>query len=140
MTEQENQREDFWNFDCVTKDYGLFQPHESAYLKKVPGGWLIRCLFVRGSRFTRSAIIFFPDSKSKWSDKNSDITWELLKNDSNPNYRTILHRLKVPEGWVIKEFLTTTHSSSSEGSTGLSLTYIPDPQHKWKIQNEQSSI
>jgi hypothetical protein len=138
MSEEPIHEKDFWDFDCITKDYGLFQPYEKALLKKVPDGWLMRCLFARGRRYTRSAIIFFPDSKSKWPDMDIDITWELLTTDSNPNYRTILHRLKVPEGWVVKEFLTTTHSSSSEGSTGLSLTYIPDPQHKWDLQNDQS--
>lgn len=118
----------FWDIFCHTTSY------ERSYFKKVHGGWLLRHLFVKGRKFTRSSIIFFPDAHNVWHDLEFDVCWENVNTTSNPNYKLILQRLKVPEGWIVKEFLTTKPSYSTlEGGTGLDLTYIPDPSHEWEI-------
>jgi len=77
--------------------------------------------------------VFFPDSKSVWHGSSFEVNWEHIKTESNLNFKTILHRLKVPEGWVVKEFFTTIKPKSGKGKTGLIMTYVPDHQHQWAL-------
>lgn len=122
----------FWDVICLTRGGGLFSSYDRTYLKIVSGGWLMRHVFFGGRRFMRSAIIFFPDSQNIWADFNFEILWEAVNKQASPNYNLILERFKTPEGWVVKEFLTSRTLYSNDGATGVSLTYIPDPTHCWE--------
>lgn len=126
-------KDKFWDFICLVRGGGAFRSSERSYLKQVPGGWLMRHLFSSGKKYTRSSIIFFPDIKGLWSDYKIELIWEDVLFEKNPNYKVIMQRLWVPEGWVIKDFLTTKSISRQEGITSLSLTYIQDPEHRWDI-------
>lgn len=65
---------------------------------------------------------------SSHSDKLSEnYLWEEIETWSSkpgkPNYYT--YRASVPDGWVV----------AITNNQGVSLTYIPDPYHKWEIPN-----
>jgi hypothetical protein len=128
-----NTRDKFWDAICKTRSGGLFAYCERTYLKIVPGGWLMRQLYFWGRKSTSSAILFFHDPQEFSVDFNFDVLWEVVNKTTNPNYNLIPERFKTPEEWVVKEFLTTKPSTSNDGVTGLSLTYIPDPQNSWEI-------
>lgn len=123
--------DNFWDLIFLTRGGGIFRSSEKTYMKIVPGGWLMRHVFFKGKRFTSSDIIFFPDANAVWNDCKFDVHWEHINTKSTPNFKFIMHRLKAPQGWVVKEFLTTKSRSSNEGMAELNLTYIPDPEHKW---------
>ncbi len=137
MQEPVTYKNDFWDHISHQSAGLVFGHKEETFLKKVPGGWLVRALFIKGRRHTRSGIIFCPDPETVWREGTIAIKWEHIKTESNPNRKHHLHRLKTPIGWIVKEFLTTRQVSTGEGSTGLSLTYIPDPGHEWTIEQAE---
>lgn len=132
MAPNENiQKKKFWD---LTKQgpREIFSPWELTLLKKVPGGLLLRHLYIRGEFHTRSALLFIPHSHSDLDIDNFEIEWKPLNTERNPNWALFLHRMRLPEGWALKELLSTK-SSSNKGTFGLSLTYIPDPENQWQI-------
>lgn len=137
MQESRTGKNDFWDHVFFQSMKVIFSPKEKTFLKKVFGGWLIRVMFIKGPRHTCSDVIFCPDSDSIWNEDGISVEWEHIKTESNPNFKTHLHRLKTPQGWIVREFLTTKRVDSSEGSTGISLTYIPDPGHQWTIDQKE---
>ncbi|TYT74189.1 hypothetical protein [Desulfobotulus mexicanus] len=105
-----------------------------AFLAKIPNGWLVRCMYDSTRVYKRSAILFFPDSKEKWVLENLEIKWETISETRTANHVISLSRLKTPEGWVVKEFMSTRFGSSQyDGTTTLNLTYVDDIEHKWII-------
>lgn len=134
MQEPVTYKNDFWNHISHQSTGLVFGHKEVTFLKRVPGGWLVRVLFIKGRRHTRSGIIFCPDPVPIWKEGAIEIEWEHIRTESNPNRKSHLHRLKTPQGWIVKEFLTTRQVSTGEGTTGLSLAYIPDPGHEWTME------
>lgn len=55
---------------------------------------------------------------------NSTLSWEALK-DTEQGILT--QRSKIPEGWLVRILYTANEA----GSTGASITFVPDPGHKW---------
>lgn len=96
MESKDTQKKEFWDFELHINNK-VFHPRETTYFKRLPGGWLIRHMFIRGQRYTRSAILFVPDPCFKWTAKQEEIKWESVNTQSNPNYKIHLHRMKVPE-------------------------------------------
>ena len=126
-------RDSFWDVVRLVRGGKIFKSSEKSYLKIVPNGWLMRHVFFKGKRFTSSAIIFFSDINGIWNNCDFNIYWEHINTRSIPNNKFLLHRLRTPEGWVVKEFLTTKSSSSTVGVLEISLTYVPDSEHKWVV-------
>ena len=134
MQDSNVQSKRFWDFELhFNKNRRIFYPREITYFKRVATGCLIMHMFLRGKKYTRSAIVFVPDPEFKWSFEHNGIMWERVHTQSNPNHKIHLHRLKAPEGWVVKELLTTKSPSQDSGIYNLSLIYIDDPHHQWDI-------
>ena len=133
MLERNNPKLKFWDFALRGKSQ-IFHPKEDTFFKKVPGGWLMRHLFFRGKKYTRSSILFIPDRDLAWQDEEADIEWASVNIKSTPNSKIFLHRLKAPEGWAVKELLTTKSAAGSDGTYDLTLAYIPDPDHQWALE------
>lgn len=58
---------------------------------------------------------------------------ELLKWESLPTDRGELLRLKVPGGWLVKEYCAFMPSQSSvnQPKPSTAMAFIPDARHEW---------
>jgi hypothetical protein len=56
---------------------------------------------------------------------NAQLVWQECKSGSIGGYRQIIHRSKVPGGWLV-----VLKQEPSE-TAGPSFTFYPDPQHVW---------
>ncbi len=55
--------------------------------------------------------------------RDSSLSWQRLKSDGDSNS---MQRSKIPGGWLVKvEFW------GGPSITGCSITFVPDPAHKW---------
>jgi len=124
-----------WKLAWSNKGEKSFPPamHENTYLIDLPEGWLLRHIFIAGKNFTQSSIVYFPDPERRWQLDNLEVKWEMISNRRTPNFVEFTSRLKTPEGWVVKELLTTKRVRSTEGTSCISLTYVDDKEHKWQI-------
>lgn len=55
---------------------------------------------------------------------SSPLFWESLPN-TNDGFS--MQRSKIPGGWLVRICFLSTDI----GSTGASITFVPDPEHKW---------
>ncbi len=66
--------------------------------------------------------------------------WEEVhrNNDSGDNYcncaDTITHRAKIQGGWLVKVELVNVDNTSA-----ISICFIPDAKHKWKVTRRESN-
>lgn len=70
----------------------------------------------------------------------STLDWEYLEEKTGEFTFTEVRRVKVPGGWLVEstKYLykekkySSNKSASAGGGFGVGLTFIPDPEHKWK--------
>ncbi|MHA1556160.1 MAG: hypothetical protein ACTSPM_04415 [Candidatus Heimdallarchaeota archaeon] len=70
----------------------------------------------------------------------STLDWEYMEEKTGDFTFTEVKRVKVPGGWLVestkylcKENLHTQNVvTGASGGFGVGLTFIPDPEHKWK--------
>lgn len=61
--------------------------------------------------------------------------WEYIVNNT--------YRLRVPGGWVIKILSSGTNwvkDSGNHSYSSSSCTFVPDPQHNWKIERRDADF
>ncbi|EFI36096.1 hypothetical protein Dthio_PD3544 [Desulfonatronospira thiodismutans ASO3-1] len=134
MNQEKKTKEKFWTKIWSNRSKGNFvlSDHEITHVKKLPGGWLLRHRFMAGKQFSRSGIIFIPDPEQIWKTDQIETKWERIFTERTPNYIAYTSRMKTPQGWVMKELLSTKRPFSREGTNCLTLTYIEDRDHQWK--------
>jgi hypothetical protein len=63
------------------------------------------------------------------------LKWELLagsvaNNSQRATPPSRIHRSKIPGGWLVETYRRSTGNSATI-SSGVGLTFVPDPDHKW---------
>lgn len=60
--------------------------------------------------------------------------WEKLEDPINYNSAlSYSHRMRVPDGWVVRSIVTIMHESTS-----VHTVFVPDKEHLWKIDEKNS--
>lgn len=106
---------------------------EYTYLRKIPGGWLLRQRLILGIQFTKSEVISFRDPDETWDLDHLEVNWEKVQTERNANYVGFTTRLKIPEGWIVKEVLSTKRHYVDRGNIGISLAFVEDLDHQWEL-------
>jgi len=94
---------------------------------EVPNGWLVReglgkmAMMESGSHM----MIFMPDPGHQWRD-SLEKKWETIKLKG-----LNLYRLPVPQGWLVREGWGKLSTNDSETHM---IVFMPDPEHKWKVE------
>jgi hypothetical protein len=57
----------------------------------------------------------------------AELIWEDVKSSGTGGEFLRFIRAEVPSGWLVE-----TLSSTRSGLPGTGLTFVPDPDHKWK--------
>jgi len=70
------------------------------------------------------------------SAKFSKLDWEFIEQNNKPisasEQGSYTRRVKIPGGWLVESVI---RGMVSDGiGYGLGLTFVPDPEHKWKIE------
>ena len=67
----------------------------------------------------------------------SKLAWETLEQSSEGLYYSRVRRAAVLGGWLVESARSHSHiTSDGEGAGigyGVGLTFVPDPEHTWKI-------
>lgn len=97
---------------------------------EVPGGWLVREGLGKMGSFlvtdeTRM-MIFMPDNNHSW-DISKKEKWEILHLKG-----LNLHRLAVPEGWLVRE---GWGKIGGENQNHM-IYFLKDPEHSWVVQKK----
>jgi hypothetical protein len=68
------------------------------------------------------------------------LVWETVKQQTSDgrNLSGYIYRAKVSNGWLVKEVqdcgFVDTHQRYVDGySWTSSITFVPDPEHKWEV-------
>lgn len=66
--------------------------------------------------------------------------WEKLKN--TPHYGNV-YRARVPGGWLVLADTWARQEEPGDGrhyaSSGVGITFYPDPEHQWTLTGEQAA-
>jgi len=65
------------------------------------------------------------------SEKFTKLEWEIIERNQTTYGHDLIRRAKVHGGWLIESI---KHQTERDGvGYGVGLTFIPDPNHEWKI-------
>jgi len=69
---------------------------------------------------------------------NKKLEWELIQHDTKGEILEMTDRLSVPGGWLVRSSITisVTGIITTSANTSLSMTFIPDQNHKWKLHEK----
>ena len=87
----------------ASSDMGVFRRKEATMRARVPGGWLIRHKEFGGEGKSGAAMVYIEDKNGQW-ELDEESQWEIIYNRRSPNDTQIDFHLKVPGGWLIREY------------------------------------
>ena len=61
--------------------------------------------------------------------------WEELEKQGNRKWGFVTERMKVYGGWIVRSI----HSSVG-GNTAVAQSFVPDPEHLWKLDKDMTSV
>lgn len=79
--------------------------------------------------------VFLLVSTVGFAQVQSGETWELVSADSSSeDFVTYECRLSVPGGWLVKVVGYAASTFAIHTTPAVSITFVPDPNHIWKLK------
>lgn len=124
-------------WECVMIiDHGIMRNRERLYRLKVPQGWIVRYIDYTGRKGpVRHATVYIPGNE-EWDIRSKPLELKEIIRRKSPDYKELTYRYQLPEGWLVMDCFYPAGNEQSH----ISLTYIPDLEHQWTEQTEETPL
>jgi hypothetical protein len=120
-------------WERVCKSHEILGPSVSTLRERTPTGWLVLYREFKGSAdWAMHDILFVPDPEGKWDITIDCPSWEkIYEHPSSANFKQNTYRMKTSGGWLV---LDTYFLRREPHHSHVSMTYVPDEEHRWDIK------
>lgn len=120
-------------WECIDSKSRVLHAMEDTCRFRVPDGWLVRYKYFGGKWMSANCITYFPDKDGEWDIEN--IKWELIDEPGGQNEKRKTYRMKVIGGWIVRDDYKTIQQGvdGKINHLNLSMTFVPDEEHIWEI-------